>query len=125
MSSRTKIIPAIALTSAVLLAALAAPSDERGDAVAGRTAFEKRCTGRHALDHDNCGPRLTGLVARKAGAISPFPNSEAAKKSGVVWDQAVLDKWLTDLIPETDIAFRLDNPVERAAIIAFLQLTGK
>jgi hypothetical protein len=39
-----------------------------------------------------------------------------------------LDKWLTDpetVIPNTDMAFRLDNSVERAAIIAFLKETGK
>lgn len=41
MSSRTKTIPTIALTAAaVLVVALAALGDEKGYAVAGRTAFE-------------------------------------------------------------------------------------
>jgi cytochrome c len=129
MSSRTKIIPTTVLTAAVvLLAALAASGDEKGHAVAGRAAFEMRCTGCHAPDHDKGGPRLAGVIGCKVGAISAFPYSEAAKKSSVVWNEAVLDKWLTDpetVIPETDMAFRLDNPVERAAIIAFLKQTGK
>jgi cytochrome c len=46
----------------------------------------------------------------------------------VVWNEVVLDKWLTDperVIPDTDMAFRLDNAVERATIIAFLKETGK
>ena len=121
MNTQPKIIPTIALAvGSALLAAFAA--------VAGRSAFEKRCTGCHALDHEKTGPRLAGVVGRKAGTVSAFPYSDAVKKSAVVWSEAVLDKWLTDpesVIPDTDMAFRLDNPVERAAIIAFLKETGK
>ena len=124
-----KIIPSIALTAgAALLAAFAAAGSAKGDTDAGRSAFEKRCTGCHALDHEKTGPRLAGVVGRKAGTVSAFPYSDAVKKSAVVWNEAVLDKWLTDpesVIPDTDMAFRLDNPVERAAIIAFLKETGK
>jgi cytochrome c len=49
------------------------------------------------------------VVGRKAGAISAFPYSESAKKSCVVWSEAVLDKWLIDpetVIPDTDMARR-------------------
>jgi cytochrome c len=129
MSSRPKIIPTIALTAgAVLLAALTAAGGQESDAVAGRTAFEKRCTGCHALDHEKVGPRLAGVVGRKAGAVPAFPYSDAVKKSGVVWTDAALDMWLTDpeaVIPDNDMTFRLDNPAERSAIIAFLKETGK
>ena len=126
---QSKIIPFIVLAAAVvLLAAFAVASGTKADTVAGRAAFEKRCTGCHALDHEKTGPRLAGVVGRKAGAVSAFPYSDAVKKSAVVWNEAVLDKWLTDpetVIPDTDMAFRLDNPAERAAIIAFLKETGK
>ena len=129
MDMQPKIIPSIALAAgAALLAAFAPGGGAKGDPVAGRSAFEKRCTGCHALDHEKTGPRLAGVVGRKAGTIPAFPYSDAVKKSGVVWNEAVLDKWLTDpetVIPDTDMAFRLDNSVERAAIIAFLKETGK
>jgi cytochrome c len=122
-----KIIPLILLVSgALLLGAFAADGGAKGDAIAGRSAFEKRCGGCHALDHEKEGPRLAGVVGRKAGAIARFPYSEAVKTSSVVWNEAALDKWLTDpeaLIPDSDMAFRLDNGVERAAIIAFLKET--
>jgi cytochrome c len=62
------------------------------------------------------------------GQPTRFPYSEAVKKSPVVWTEAALDKWLTDpeaVIPDSDMAFRLDNAVERAAIIAFLKETSK
>jgi cytochrome c len=129
MNMPPKIILTIALASGVVLvAAFAAVGGAKGDTVAGRSAFEKRCTGCHALDHEKTGPRLAGVVGRKAGTVSGFPYSDAVKKSAVVWNEALLDKWLTDpetVIPDTDMAFRLDNPVERAAIIAFLKETGK
>ena len=123
-----KLLSTTVLAGAALLAALAALGATNGDAVAGRAAFEKRCTGCHALDHEKTGPRLAGVVGRKAGTVSTFPYSDAVKKSAVVWNEAVLDKWLTDpesVIPDTDMAFRLDNSAERAAIIAFLKGTGK
>ena len=125
---QSKIHLFIALASGVMLLAPFASSDTKADAVAGRAAFEKRCTGCHALDRDKVGPRLAAVVGRKAGAVSAFPYSAAVKNSAVVWNDAVLDKWLTDpesVIPDTDMAFRLDSPAERAAIIAFLKGTGK
>ena len=126
---QSSLIPKIALAVGVALAAgFAAVDGAKGETPAGRAAFEKRCTGCHALDHEKIGPRLVGVVGRKAGTIPDFPYSDAVKKSGVVWSEATLDKWLTDpesVIPETDMSFRLDNAVERAAIIAFLKETSK
>jgi len=124
----SKIYPIIALASGVVLLTAFVPSDTKGDTAAGRAAFEKRCSGCHALDRDKEGPRLAGVVGRKAGSVSAFPYSDAIKKSAEVWNEAALEKWLTDpesVIPDTDMAFRLENPAERAAIIAFLKGTGK
>ena len=129
MKMQAKIIPAIALAAGVALLAPPVPARAAdGDAAAGRTVFEKRCTGCHALDHEKEGPRLAGVVGRKAGAISSFAYSDAVKKSAVVWAEGLLDKWLTDpetVIPDNDMSFRLNNPAERAAIIAFLKERGK
>ena len=126
---QSKMIPSITLVAgAMLVAALAASGAAKADPAPGRTAFGKRCTGCHALDHEKVGPRLAGVVGRKAGAVPTFTYSDAVKKSAVVWNEAVLDKWLTDpdsVIPDSDMTFRLDNPGERAAIIAFLKETGK
>ena len=128
MNMQPRIIPSIALAAGAMLVAALAASGAKVDPAAGRTAFGKRCTGCHALDHEKTGPRLAGVVGRKAGAVPAFPYSDALKKSGVVWSEAVLDKWLTDpdsVIPDSDMTFRLDNAGERAAIIAFLKETGK
>ncbi len=115
---KLKIIAPIVFALGFVLAGLG------GDLVNGRSAFEKRCTGCHALDHEKVGPRLGGVVGRKAGTISTFEYSDALKKSGVIWSEEVLDKWLTDpesVVPDTDMTFRLNDRAERAAIIAYLK----
>jgi cytochrome c len=108
-----------------VLAAIDAKTETDGS---GRAAFEKRCSGCHALDRDKEGPRLAGVWGRKAGSVAGFPYSDAVKKSAIVWNEALLDKWLTDpesVIPESDMAFRLSSAEDRASIIAFLKGTGR
>jgi cytochrome c len=90
----------------------------------GKQLFEKRCTGCHALDNAKAGPRLRGVYGRPAGSVASFPYSQSLRKSGVTWDSSSLDKWLTDpdaFIPDNDMAFRVTNPEERAAIIDYLK----
>jgi cytochrome c len=96
---------------------------------AGREAFEKRCTGCHALDKIKFGPPLRKVFGNGAGKDPQFTYSDAMKNSPVVWDESTLDRWLTDtdrVIPGNDMAFRLNDPAERSSIIAYLkQLSGK
>ncbi len=56
-----------------------------------------------------------------------FSYSEALKKAGIRWDDANLDRWLTDpdaMVPDTDMAFRLASGEERKAVIAYLKSLG-
>ena len=95
----------------------------------GREAFEKQCTGCHALDKIKVGPPLRGIYGRNAGKDPQFAYSDAVKKTSVTWDESTLDRWLTDtdsVIPDNDMAFRLNDQTDRANIIAYLrQLSGK
>ena len=99
------------------------------DAGRGREAFEKRCTGCHALDKIKVGPRLRGVYGRQAGKDPEFMYSDAVKGASVTWEESTLDRWLSDtesVIPGNDMSFRLDNADERGDIIAYLrQLSGK
>ena len=97
-------VSAIALLAMTLLAPILKPA-ATADADRGKTIFEKRCTGCHALDIDKEGPRLSGVFGRAAGSVPTFADSDAVKKSGVSWDAASLDKWLTDVRRRTDVAF--------------------
>jgi cytochrome c len=90
----------------------------------GKEMFEKRCTGCHTLDREKTGPRLRGVFGRRAGSVASFPYSEPLRKAGVVWNASSLDRWLTDpdgFIPDNDMAFRVANKEERAAIIEYLK----
>jgi len=94
------------------------------DADRGRDTFEKRCTGCHALDKSKVGPPLRGVYGRHAGSDSQFSYSDAMKTTSVAWDESTLDRWLTDtesVIPGNDMAFRLNDPADRANIIAYLR----
>jgi cytochrome c len=121
-------VSAIALLALTLLSPILKPA-ATADADRGKTIFEKRCTGCHALDIDKEGPRLSGVFGRAAGSVPTFAYSDAVKKSGVSWDAASLDKWLTDpdaFIPDSNMAFRVVDAGERSAIIAYLkQISGK
>jgi cytochrome c len=101
--------------------ATAASVDDPGR---GRDAFEKRCTGCHTLDKIKVGPPLRGVYARKAGMDPQFAYSDAMKSASVSWDDSTLDRWLADtesVIPDNDMAFRLNDPVDRANIVAYLR----
>jgi cytochrome c len=119
----------IAIFVGALCATMAIAASARTDAGRGREAFEKRCTGCHALDKIKVGPRLRGVYGRQAGKDAEFLYSDAVKGAPVTWDESTLDRWLADtesVIPGNDMSFRLDNADERGNIIAYLrQLSGK
>jgi cytochrome c len=90
----------------------------------GKELFLRRCSGCHAADSNKEGPRLRGIYGRKSAAVPDFAYSEALKKSGIRWDDANLDRWLSDpdaMVPDTDMAFRLADAAERKALIAYLK----
>ena len=99
------------------------------DAERGKEAFEKRCTGCHALDKTKVGPPLRSIYGRTAGKDPQFAYSDALRNTTVTWDESTLDRWLTDtesILPDNDMAFRLNDPADRANIIAYLRkLSGK
>jgi cytochrome c len=114
---------ALAIFAGVMCAAIAGAA-AANDPGRGRDAFEKRCSGCHALDKIKEGPPLRGAYARKAGTDPQFAYSDAMKSASVSWDDSTLDRWLTDtesVIPGNDMTFRLNDPVERANIIAYLR----
>jgi len=119
---------ALTIFTGVVLAAFAFAASGK-DADRGREAFEKRCTGCHGLDKIKVGPPLRGVYGRHAGKDPQFTYSDAMKATSVTWDESTLDRWLTDtecVIPSNDMAFRLNDPADRANIIAYLRgLSGK
>jgi cytochrome c len=95
-----------------------------GDAERGEAVFEKRCIGCHAIDVDREGPRLAGVYGRKAGGVAGFTYSTGLKNSGVTWNDATLEKWLSDpdlMVPDNNMSFSVPKAEERRDLIAFLK----
>jgi len=93
-----------------------------GDAAHGEVLYEG-CQDCHSLDKNDVGPRHRGVFGRKAGSLPDYDYSDALKQSGIVWNAANLDKWLTDpqsFIPGVKMFYHLDDEKDRADIIAFL-----
>ena len=102
------------------------PQARSADAARGKSLFERRCTGCHALDADREGPHLRGVYGRRAGSVPGFAYSEALKKSGLTWDEHSLDRWLSDTdaaVPGSAMDFSVPKRQDRADIVAFLKST--
>jgi cytochrome c len=108
------------LTQAGTPSAAAIP---KGDPRHGETLYQA-CSACHSIDDNDIGPKHRGVVGRRAGSIEDSVYSPALKKSGIVWDEAELDQWLTNpsaLVPGTKMFFKIDDPQSRADIIAYLK----
>jgi len=103
----------------------AAPSAHAQNA--GEAIFKRYCQVCHTVEagKNKIGPSLAGIVGRKAGSAPGYSYSDANKNSGVTWDEANLDTYLTDprkFIPGTKMLFvGLKNPDDRKALIAYLK----
>ena len=112
-----------------LLCALAPASASalNGDADRGQKIYQA-CQDCHDLDKNDVGPRHRGVFGRRAGSLPDYDYSDAIKKSGIVWGDATLDKWLTDpqaLVPGAKMFFHLEAAQDRADVIAFLRERAK
>lgn len=113
-----------ALTALVSAGSVEPAPNRSGDAERGRSLFNRRCSGCHALDADREGPRLRDVYGRRAGSVSSFHYSSAIRTSGVTWTEASLDRWLSDsdsMLPGNAMGFSVPKPQERSDIIAFLK----
>lgn len=120
------------LTIAVVLSFLAAPTAwSAGDATRGAKVFQA-CAACHSIAPGvhMTGPSLANVWGRKAGTAPGFSRySEAMKQADVVWNEATLDRWLTDpeaLIHGTTMTFPgIRDSGPRQDVIAYLQAVSE
>ena len=98
-----------------------------GDADKGKKLFTK-CKACHNADapKHKIGPHLVGIVGRKAASADGYTKySKVLKESGIVWDEANLDKWLTNpkgMYPGTKMIYPgLKKAEDRADVIEYLK----
>jgi len=94
-----------------------------GDAARGKALYQG-CQACHSVDDNDLGPKHRGVVGRRAGSVEDYSYSTALSNSGLTWDEATLNLWLTNpsaLVPGTKMFFKIDDPQARADIIAYLK----
>jgi cytochrome c len=126
---REKYLAAVMLAAAIstALAQTAWAGGPAGDAACGETLYGARqdC---HSLDKNDVGPRHRGVFGRKAASLPDYDYSDALKSANIVWNEEALDKWLTDpqaVAPGVKMFLHLDNPQDRADVIAYLRERAK
>jgi cytochrome c2 len=115
------------LTALAMLACSTVIANAAGDPVKGAQVF-KRCAICHTATRggaNGVGPNLFGIVGTKAGAVPGYSFSAALKKSGVVWTEANLIKWVSGparMIPGNKMPFAgLTSKKQQADVVAYLE----
>jgi cytochrome c len=110
-----------------MLASSAVAAQAAGDAKAGVAVF-KRCAICHSSDKgggDGLGPNLFGIAGRKAASRPGFAYSGPLQKSGLIWNEANLTKWVASparVVPGTKMAFAgITSKKQQADVVAYLQ----
>ncbi len=110
-----------------VLTASSAPA--LADRDAGRDVFfSAGCISCHAIECNRSGPKLDGIIGRRAGSVSDHRYySDAMKSSNIIWTEEALDAFLTNpaaVVPGTSMAFyvgTLEDEGQRRDLIDFLK----
>jgi glucose/arabinose dehydrogenase len=105
-----------------------ANKSEAADPVHGKLLYLQSCAVCHSAGLEKQpltgqGPLLAGVVGRKAASLTNFSYSKALVASGLTWDPATLDRFITApgaLVPGTTMVISVVSPGDRADLIAFL-----
>lgn len=84
------------------------------------------CASCHAVTpgRNGAGPSLAGIWGQKAATRPGYAYSKALRDSGIVWDEASLDRWLAgpmQMVPGTKMVIGIPNPEARRAVIEYLK----
>lgn len=120
------------LAAVVMVPFTFAAAHAEGDAAMGKKQFAP-CSACHTVEADGAnkvGPNLHGIFGKKAGTNhAEFTYSDALKKSGITWDEAKINEYITKpsaLIPGNKMAFMgIAKEEVRANIVAYLKEATK
>jgi cytochrome c len=109
-----------------MVASLPAPYNT-ADLANGQSKFNQ-CRACHSPERGGpnmTGPNLWGVFGRKAGSVPDFNYSDGLKATGIVWDAAQIDKWITNpraVVPDTRMSFPgFSDPKDRIDVVAYLK----
>ena len=94
---------------------------------AGQQVFKSNCAVCHsdaAKGGATIGPRLYGVVGRKAGSLAGYKYSKAMQNAGLTWNETNLDKYIADpkkVIPGDKMPYAgLKDDAKRKALVEYL-----
>lgn len=95
-----------------------------GNAIRGQRAWRAECRSCHTIDQNYWGPKHRGLIGRPVGKLKGYNFSPALAKSNLVWNEALLERWLAN--PDQTIrgqwmGYRVESAQTRADLIAYLR----
>jgi glucose/arabinose dehydrogenase len=112
------------LGGACVASAMRAPRASQHAFFPGESIFAQRCSPCHSTGSERKqGPGLGGIVGRKAGSAPGFNYTAALSGSGLTWDKATLDRFLTApsrLVPGTAMPLMVPDDVERGQLVDYL-----
>jgi cytochrome c len=86
-----------------------------------------QCRSCHAVEagKNGVGPSLFGVFGTKAGSVAGYAYTDANKNSGLTWDEATLDEYLTapmKKIPGTKMTYAgMPDAAKRKDVIEYLK----
>ena len=110
----------------LLFTALQSPATA-ADKSAGERIFEARCASCHVPAGSatgTLGPRLVGIVGRKAGTGKSGVHSRAMVESGIVWSRDSLKRFLSNPgreVPGTIMPVRVEDPKQLEDLLDYLE----
>lgn len=118
-------LAALGILFAIAIIANSAKAD--GDPERGQRVFNL-CKTCHTIDKGGkhmVGPNLSNIIGRKAGSVEGFKYSDSLIKSGIVWNDENLSKYVLDpkgLVPGNKMAFAgVKKESDREDLIAYLK----
>src|SRR5271154_515716 len=117
------------MISAALLSAIVCAAPAFGaDTNAGKAVFRAQCALCHSAEPgDNGGaqgPNLNGVFGRHSASNPEFGYTAALKNSGLTWDSATLNRFLTaptTVVPGSAMVIPVPDTTERTNLIAYFQ----
>jgi cytochrome c2 len=125
-----------AATLAMALAACGSPREDQPAtnptptetvAADAKPAAFAQCAACHSVEpgKNGVGPSLAGVFGAKAGSVVNYTYTPANKNSGLTWDEATLDRYLTapmKTIPGTKMSYGgMADAAQRKAVIDYLK----